>query len=456
MPRLMSEALGGDIYCVHRLDRAVGGVMVYARTAAAAAALSRQIAARQFHKEYLAVVQGCPAEDSAVLRDLLFWDRTKNKSFVVKRQRGGVKDAELEYALLEALPELSLLRITPTMANMMDPQERLQLRMTGFGSPAPTGDVYDGFMDVKGGLIQLTGLPDETLRHNYLLAIRALRFAANFDIPIEPNTWLAIVRSSTRVLDYVPAADIMDEWRKVAAESMYRFVKLMFDAHILQGLIPEVAALACIRQRRNDDDDTEETVFDHTLECMRHYPEEGFHYDWLGTMAMLFHDVGKLFTGEYFDGQWTFYQHHRVGAKVTRKILRRLHFSPEDIDLLCHLVRYHMRFHFMLTDRGIRRFKALDEYPRLIAMSRADIQARDGSYTYFNHNMKYLERAETPEQMLEPLLNGNEIMSETKLAPGPLVGVIRDALLQAQIAGEVTDRASALHFVCEYARKSVG
>ena len=132
-------------------------------------------------------------------------------------------------------PELSLLRITPTMANMMDPQERLQLGMTGFGSPAPTGDVYDGFMDVKGGLIQLTGLPDETLRHNYLLAIRALRFAANFDIPIEPNTWLAIVRSSTRVLDYVPAADIMDEWRKVAAESMYRFVKLMFDAHILQG-----------------------------------------------------------------------------------------------------------------------------------------------------------------------------------------------------------------------------
>ena len=53
MPRLLSEELGGDIYCVHRLDRAVGGVMVYARTAAAAAALSRQIAACQFHKEYL-------------------------------------------------------------------------------------------------------------------------------------------------------------------------------------------------------------------------------------------------------------------------------------------------------------------------------------------------------------------------------------------------------------------
>ena len=111
MPRLLSEALGGEFFCVHRLDRAVGGVMVYARTSAAAADLSRQISARQFHKEYLAVVQGRPNEDSAALRDLLFWDRAKNKSFVVKRQRGGVKEAELEYALLEALPELSLLRV---------------------------------------------------------------------------------------------------------------------------------------------------------------------------------------------------------------------------------------------------------------------------------------------------------------------------------------------------------
>ncbi|MDO5483995.1 MAG: HD domain-containing protein [Desulfovibrionaceae bacterium] len=352
-------------------------------------------------------------------------------------------------------PELSLLRITPTMAAQIDPKERRELRMTGFGSPAPTDDAYEGFANVSSGAIRLTGLPDETLRHNYLLAIRALRFAANFDLPIEPNTRIAIVRASTRVLDYVPTADIMDEWRKVAAESMYRFVRLLYDTHILAGLIPEVAALACIEQGK-DRDGQPVNVFEHTLECMRRYPEEGFHHDWLGTMAMLFHDVGKLYTGEYFDGQWSYYQHHRVGAKVTRKILRRLHFAPEDIDLLCHLVKEHMRFHFMMTDRGIRRFKALDEYPRLIAMARADFQAKDETPTSFNHNMKYLARAETPEQMLEPLLNGNDIMRETHLTPGPLVGVIRDALLQAQIAGEVTDHDSAVAFVREYTRKSVG
>ena len=169
-------------------------------------------------------------------------------------------------------------------------------------------------------------------------------------------------------------------------------------------------------------------------------------------MAMLFHDVGKLFTAEYVDGDWTFYQHHRVGAQVTRKILRRLHFSAEDIDVICHLVRNHMRFYSMMTDRGIRRFMALDQYPRLIQMARADIQARDDVYTSFNHNMKYLERANTPEQMLEPLLNGNEIMQETQLNPGPQVGYIREALLQAQIAGDVKDVESAKAFVRQYAK----
>lgn len=352
-------------------------------------------------------------------------------------------------------PELSQLRITPRMLRAMEPALRLEMRLTGFGMPSSSKDVYEGFEDIKGGSIRLMGLPDETLRHNYLLAIRALRFAANFDLPVEPNTWTAIVRSAARVLDYVPACDIMDEWRKVAAESMWRFVRLLYDAHILHGLIPEVAALSCIQQRKNDDG-VMENVFDHTIACMRHYPEDGFHHDWLGVMATMFHDVGKLYTSEYFNGQWTFYQHHRVGAKVTRKILRRLHFLPEDIDLLCHLVRYHMRFQFMLTDRGIRRFKALDEYPRLIEMTKAGIKARDGSYTYFNHNNKYLDRAEMPERMLEPLLNGNQIMEYTLLPPGPMVGLIRDALLRAQVAGEVEDRDGAVEFVRQYAEKNVG
>lgn len=350
-------------------------------------------------------------------------------------------------------PELSIMRITPTMLERIEPIKRAEMRLTGFGTPAPSNDNWEGFATIEDGPISLTGLPDETLRHNYLLAIRALRFAANYDVPIEPNTWMAIVRSGMRALDYLSATDIMAEWRKVGAEAMHRFVRLLYDAHILQGLIPEVAALACVVQQ-NDKGEVNGNVFEHTLKGMELYPQEDLNYDWLGTMAMLFHDVGKLFTAEYFEGRWTYYQHHQVGAKVTRKILRRLHFDQHDADLICDLVQHHMRFHFMMTDRGIRRFKSLGETDRRIAMSRADLLAREDSFTSFNHNIKYLGRAETPEQMLEPLLNGNEIMSETSLPPGRLVGAIRDALLEAQKSGEVVDRPGAVKFVKMYAARA--
>lgn len=87
----------GEIYPVHRLDKETGGVMVYAKTKKAAAALSRDISEHRFYKEYLALVHGVPEENSGTLCDLLFHDRTKNKSYVVKRERKGIKKAVLEY-----------------------------------------------------------------------------------------------------------------------------------------------------------------------------------------------------------------------------------------------------------------------------------------------------------------------------------------------------------------------
>ncbi len=351
-------------------------------------------------------------------------------------------------------PERIQIKIAPRMVENVDFPTRIDTYLSRFRSNEEE-DAYAGFEDISSGAISFAGIPDEMLRSNYLLGIRALRFAANLDIPITPNSWVAIVRASSPILDYVPVQEIMNEWRKVPANRMWKFVKLMYDAHILQGLVPEVAALSCITQKINDDG-SYDSVFSHTISGMRYYTEEEFCNDWLGTMAMFFHDVGKLYAAQYHGEEWTFYQHHRIGSKVTRKILRRLHFLAEDIELICHLVRHQIRFQSMLTDRGIRRFKALDEYPRLMEMTKADLKSRNGSYTYFNHNIKYLERAETPEQMLEPLLNGNEIMQHTSLPPGPMIGVLREALLQAQIAGEVSDNESAVAFVRGYAQKQVG
>ena len=100
-----------EIFPVHRLDRETEGVMVYARTQKAAASLSRAITEQQLQKEYLAIVCGTPKERTATLTDLLFYDRTRNKSFAVKRERKGVKQASLDYTVLETQPSHALLHI---------------------------------------------------------------------------------------------------------------------------------------------------------------------------------------------------------------------------------------------------------------------------------------------------------------------------------------------------------
>ncbi len=129
MPELLNN--GGDgIFCVHRLDKAVGGVMVYACDRHSAAKLSAQVADRRLNKEYLAVVSGSIAEKSGTMTDLLFHDAAKNKSYVVKRERKGVKPAELDYEVLEEKDGLSLVRIK--LKTGRSHQIRVQFASRGF------------------------------------------------------------------------------------------------------------------------------------------------------------------------------------------------------------------------------------------------------------------------------------------------------------------------------------
>lgn len=94
---LLAAYTKGFIGTVHRLDFGVGGVMVYAKTKAAAAELSEQLRDRLLHKEYLAVVHNTPSPSQGRWTDLLFHDRFANKTYVVDRMRGGVKEAVLDY-----------------------------------------------------------------------------------------------------------------------------------------------------------------------------------------------------------------------------------------------------------------------------------------------------------------------------------------------------------------------
>ena len=109
VPAAIISALGGEVFPIHRLDKNVGGCMVYARSKKAAAALSRAVQEGQMQKEYVALVHGVPPKRGD-WQDLLWKDSSKNKVFVVQRQRKGVKDARLEFTRLSG-SDPSLVRI---------------------------------------------------------------------------------------------------------------------------------------------------------------------------------------------------------------------------------------------------------------------------------------------------------------------------------------------------------
>lgn len=128
IPAAITQVLGGEVFPIHRLDKNVGGVMVYARTKTAAASLSKAVQEGLMIKEYVALVHGMPPE-AGDWEDFLFKDSRKNKVFVVKRERKGVKKARLEFKRLSE-GETSLVHVR--LHTGRSHQIRVQFASRGF------------------------------------------------------------------------------------------------------------------------------------------------------------------------------------------------------------------------------------------------------------------------------------------------------------------------------------
>ncbi len=131
-----------DVYLLHRLDRNVGGVMVFAKTKKSAAHISKQIQENTFKKTYFAVVDGVIEEKQGIYKDLLFKDSSKNRSYVVNRMRKGVKEASLEYVVLNENNNKSLVKVTLHTGRTHQIRVQFSSRKTPL-----TGDIKYGSKD---------------------------------------------------------------------------------------------------------------------------------------------------------------------------------------------------------------------------------------------------------------------------------------------------------------------
>ncbi len=147
---LLSDRAGKPLHLLHRLDRNVSGVMVFANNKKSAAALSKAIQDGRFYKEYLAITDGVPAESEGVYKDLLFKDSKKNRSYVVNRVRKGVREASLEYKVREYKGEKALVQV------LLHTGRTHQIRVQFSSRKTPlTGDIKYGSKDRTTGDIAL-------------------------------------------------------------------------------------------------------------------------------------------------------------------------------------------------------------------------------------------------------------------------------------------------------------
>lgn len=142
LTKINKEIYNGQIHLLHRLDRNVGGVMVFAKTKKSAASISKQIQENTFKKTYLAVVDGVIEEKQGIYKDLLFKDSAKNRSYVVSRMRKGVKEASLEYVVLSETENKALVKVTLHTGRTHQIRVQFSSRKTPL-----TGDIKYGSKD---------------------------------------------------------------------------------------------------------------------------------------------------------------------------------------------------------------------------------------------------------------------------------------------------------------------
>ncbi|HSE54807.1 MAG TPA: CCA tRNA nucleotidyltransferase, partial [Nocardioidaceae bacterium] len=245
-------------------------------------------------------------------------------------------------------------------------------------------DPYGGLVDLAHQVLRTPGRPEDSFSDDPLRMMRAARFAAQLGFSVAPEVVEAMTAMASRI-EIVSAERVRDELVKlVCAPYPRRGLSLMVETGLADHVLPELPALALERDEHHRHKD----VYEHTLTVLEqaidleHRLGEG--PDFVSRFAALMHDVGKPRTRRFLgDGTVTFHHHDVVGAKITRKRMKALRFSNDDIDAVSKLVELHLRFHGYgsgeWTDSAVRRYvrDADDQLERLHILTRADSTTRN-------------------------------------------------------------------------------
>lgn len=295
-------------------------------------------------------------------------------------------------------------------------------------------DLYKGQEDLMGKTLRTVGDPNERFGEDALRMLRAIRIHAELGFMISHETQEAIMKNSD-LLGKIAKERIKDEFtRIVISDHPAEALEIARRLGLLKYIVPELEQGIGIDQNKAHAFD----VWTHLLKSLQHSADKK--YPLHVRLTALFHDIAKPETrrkGE--NGEWTFYGHEVVGSRVTEKILKNLKFSKEIIDLVTTLVRWHMFFSDteQITHSAVRRIIAKVGKDHIWDLMNVRICDRIGTGRPKENPYRLRKYKSMVEEVLsDPIsvgmlkIDGNILIKDLGIQPGPRMGYILHALLE--------------------------
>jgi len=315
-------------------------------------------------------------------------------------------------------------------------------------------DLFNGLSDIEKKLIKTPLDPFKTFDDDPLRILRAFRFASQLQFNVAPML-LAAAEQMRERLKIISQERITDELFKIlSAPKPSIGLKLLYETKVLEIIFPEVAELAGVEQRK---DFHHKDVFWHTLQVVDNIAEKSDNV-WL-RFAGLMHDIAKPRTKKFIEGiGWTFHGHEEIGARMMKRIFRKLKLPMNKLEYVEKLVRLHLRpialVDEQVTDSAIRRLivAAGEDLDDLITLCRADITSKNPekvkrylkNYDIVMQKVRDVKEKDKLRAFQSPV-RGDEIMRICNIPPSRTVGKIKKAIEEAILEGEIPNTYEAAY-----------